>query len=328
MKSLVNLNGLLARLMGQRLMNNVVKLNNGHLIQAEEKRDMKSLVDILLPLKEYCDSKGILDLYYIQHPVYGASKYDPQLPAGTVDYFDENRDSLLEILKEKSFKTFDLREEMYNAGMNQYDWVYKTDHHWKMETALWATGKMLEYLVNQGAIEYFDNYYTDLENYNIEAFKDSFLGSRGRRTGSKFTGVDDFTVISPKFETNITVTRPLINQTKSGDFNAVILNKDYMKQINYFEKDPYTLIWYGGNGDEWIFQNEKAPIRKKILFLNSSFFIPVRFFMSLQFYSVYSIFQTAGKTNFKQLLEEYKPDIIVITDIISPPYFKRVMEGF
>jgi hypothetical protein len=323
----INLNGLLAKLMGQRLMNNVVKLNNGHLIRGQEKRDMKPLVDLILPLKEYCDSKGILDLYYIQSPQ-NTSKYDPQLPAGTVDYANENYDSLLEELRERGFKTLDLREEMYNAGMDHYDWFYKTDHHWKTAAAFWATGKILEYLANQGAIEFFfDDYYSRLENFNTNFFKDSFLGSHGQRTGTKFAGVDDFTVISPKFATNISVTFPLINQTKSGDFNEVVLNEDHMKGIHYFE----VISRYGGiwnyNGDERLFQNEEAPIKKKILFITDSMFTPVRAFMALQFYSVYSVFWEQGNTNLKRLLEEYKPDIIVFTRI-EPAYFNRVMEGF
>ncbi len=49
-----------------------------------------------------------------------------------------------------------------------------------------------------------NHYYRDKENYNSIVYPKSFLGSMGRKTGILYGGIDDFTLIYPKFKTNYT----------------------------------------------------------------------------------------------------------------------------
>ncbi|MDR1642664.1 MAG: hypothetical protein LBT59_23490 [Clostridiales bacterium] len=62
--------------------------------------------------------------------------------------------------------------------------------------------KLTEKLSVDYGFEY-DRALLDPANYTYEVFSDWFLGSQGKRVGPLFTGVDNFTIIHPSFETSL-----------------------------------------------------------------------------------------------------------------------------
>jgi hypothetical protein len=83
-------------------------------------------------------------------------------------------------------------------GLDQYAAFFKTDHHWKPETGIWANGKIMTYLQELGIIENFNRSWRDIDNFTVAVYKNSFLGSRGQRVGKYFAGVDDISLIYPE----------------------------------------------------------------------------------------------------------------------------------
>lgn len=54
----------------------------------------------------------------------------------------------------------------------------------------------------------FDPALTDESRYEKTVYERFFLGSQGKRVGTLYGGVDDFTVYTPKFDTDLTYTCP------------------------------------------------------------------------------------------------------------------------
>ena len=96
---LVDINGFVKKIVGQREMNGVVKLNNGYLTavdstMSDEWLDRNS--QAIIQFNEYCIQQGI-QLFYVQ-PAYKISKFDPQLPLGVEDGHNITTDKLLQRL--------------------------------------------------------------------------------------------------------------------------------------------------------------------------------------------------------------------------------------
>lgn len=84
---------------------------------------------------------------YIQAPAkLCARDQDQMLPLPEMTNANEETDWLLERLAELGVDTLDLRESLHEDGLDHYDCFYVTDHHWTMDTGLWAAGVMAEEL--------------------------------------------------------------------------------------------------------------------------------------------------------------------------------------
>jgi hypothetical protein len=200
----INMNGLMTNVMGQRVMNKVVKLKNNYLVESVNKWEAVSEAQAVINLKNILTDSDI-PFVYVSTPS-KICMYDKQLPAGIIDYSNESNAVFVNKLCEGGVDVFDLHEVLHNNGLNHYSSFFKTDHHWLPTTAFWANKEILLYLEKQGQIEFLDNFYLDINNYNIETYKDVWIGSFGKRTGRYFSGMDSAQLIYPKYETNMTVT--------------------------------------------------------------------------------------------------------------------------
>ena len=318
----INLNGLMARVMGQRYMNDRVKLDNGHLTYLLPQQDVTRAVIQLTKLYN-AQKENRKHFLFVLVP-YQVPKYENIFPVGYEDYGNQNADNLIHILNEHAIPVLDLRDEMIKDGINNTDAFFKTDHHWTPETGFWAHTKIINYFIQAGIIDDIEPKYTDINEYNVETLKNWFLGSNGKRTGSYYAGVDDFSIITPKFKTDISLEIPLYNIFKSGSFADVIfhdLNKIYEK--NYFTENPYGNYGYGDNTGK-IYINKQAPIDLKILSIRDSFACVTTTFLPIVIKKCYELDfrqnnNTGGfedKNSFKNFYLELNPDIILV--LINP----------
>jgi hypothetical protein len=320
----INMNGFIAGVLGSRVVNKMVKLNNGHLEQLFPKWDTDDPYAAgVKRLKDYCDEQNV-PLLYVQAP-WKICKYNKELPPGEEDYSNENLDNFLKKLRAFNIDVLDLREEMHGEGLNHYDAFFKTDHHWTPETGLWASAKVQEYLMGKGIVETetIDTRLQDINNFNKDIYKDIFIGSRARRTGIYFAGtIDDISLIYPKFDTHIIVESPAHNVRKEGSFQEVMFNFDYLQ--TGFEMNTYEVYAaYGAGYTHYI--NKAAKSRKKIVFESDSFGIVVAPFLSLAFEDTFSGINTRHKL--PDIIIEEKPDVVILLiyniafldEIVIPP---------
>lgn len=195
----INLNGAIRNVLGQREMNGVLKLNNGHLIYPQARmsnEEIQKYANEVIKYADFCNELGKPFLFV--QPILKVDKDNKQLPIGIEDYSNENIDVFLQYLRDADIEVLDIRECMKNDGMNIYDYTYVTDHHWTTEGCFYAFTKITDWISDETGIVT-DPIVTDIDNYEIVAYKNWHLGSYGQRVGIYFTGIDDYDLILPKF---------------------------------------------------------------------------------------------------------------------------------
>ena len=304
----INLNGLMARAMGQRYMNKRVKLDNNHLTYLNEETDITRSAIQMTKLYNSQKAKG-KDFLLVLAP-FQISKYEDMLPAGYTDYSNQNADNLLDALVENDVPTLDLRDVMHDEGIGHTEAFFVTDHHWTTETGFWGYCETIDFLVKSGVIDPIDSMYTDISEYNIEVYKDFFLGSSGKRTGSYYAGVDDFAVITPKYDTNISVSIPDVSINKKGRFADVSFN-DAEIRLDYFSANPYGAYGHGSYGMKH-YRNEAAPLELKVLAIGDSFSRVPFAFLPLVFSVCDQLDMRYYHEDFASYYSEFNPDLLIV----------------
>ena len=304
----VNLNGLMARIIGQRYMNKRVKLENGHLAAMVKPQDVTLPAIQLTKLYTHQKEKD-KDFLYVLAPDQ-VPKYEDILPAGYKSYSNQNADDLLETLRKNDVPVLDLREEMLNEKIDHTDAFFVTDHHWKPETGFWAYTKIIDQLVQTGAMNPIDSVYTDINEYEIEVYKDFFLGSAGKRTGSYYAGVDDFSFIFPKFETDFSLELPSRSISLHGDFRDIAYDTSCIV-YDYFSARVHDSYGHGQYGYKH-YNNEMAPSDLKVLIIGDSFSRVPCTFLPLVFNSCNQFDMRYFEGDFEECYYEYNPDVVIV----------------
>lgn len=317
----INLYGLTADTFGNTFIRdadtayNIVKDNNGQLQFVANERDDSKAAEGIVSLNKTLSEKNI-PLLYVQAPlkyIKGFTKF----PAAVTDYSNSNTDKFKSLLEAGGVDVLDLRESVEKDYLDKSSLFYNTDHHWRTETAFWAVGKTVETLKETYNIDLDpEGTYTNMSSYRQKFFEQSFLGSQGRRVGEYFGGIDDFTLITPNFETNYTVT---INKSdgsrvREGSFEEAIIDQSLLE-----EKDVFTnryASYFGADYPEVVIQNHSAHNDYKILVVKDSYALPYTGFLStmvgevrmldLRYYSDLSIEQYVGTYDIDAVLYVYK----------------------
>lgn len=190
------------------------------------------------------------------------------------NYLNETADLYIEKLEEMGIAVIDLRNTPRCSAIAEKDKFYRTDHHWKIETAFAAFCDLSE---ARGWDE--DGFYTDINNYNCLTYKDSFLGSYGRKAGLIYGGLDDFTVIYPKFTTEFTYYYELgsKSETLRGKFEEVLFYSNYLETADIYTNDKYMCYLESVRSLDQI-TNEKNTQGESVLFIRDSYTAPLTAF--------------------------------------------------
>ena len=312
----IDLNGFLAKVLRQPMMNDRVTLKNGHLShvvsQRPEPEEIRAAADNIIRFHDVHTASGGSFLFVMAPGQ--ISKYEDLLPTGYTDTTNDTADAFLALLDQAGVPYLDLREEMHRDGISAAEAYYTTDHHWLPQTGLWAYGKILEKLHHMGAIDPVDSLYTDPDNFTFKTYENTFLGSSGKRTGIYYAGLDDSIYIRPNFETDISVRIPERQLELRGTYEEVCYNTEAVH--NYQNPDFYLENSYGlyGWGDNPIthWRNNQAPQQEKFLLVGESFGNIPFSLMSLTFGSCDEVDRRYFTEDFIAYYEEYAPDTVII----------------
>ncbi len=309
----INFNGLMARLLGQRYMNGVVKLDNGHLCELEPRRDSARASLQITELYQH-HAAAAKTFLFVLAPMQ-LPKYEQVMPAGYESYANENADQLVASLRENGVPVLDLRDELHGAGIGNAEAFFATDRHWKPETGFWANAIILDKLNEMGAIPEVESQYTELSAFDMRMLAKWQLGSSGKRTGRYYVEPDDFAIITPRFDTHIVADIPSIGVHREGAFSSSVLEWDRVGRRSFFEEDAYTL--YGRYPARASYRNAGAPLRQKVLWLGDSFTEVVVPFSTLVFGSVDDADMRGwSEEDFSAYYDECQPDIVLL--LINP----------
>lgn len=283
-ESFLNLNGLFARLTGQRVYNDTVRMNNGMLcFPTDSVQYVYWVGDNLNSFASQLAGKGTPFLY-VQAP-YKVDLEGKLLPSGVEHYANSDADELLSYLSVNGVFTLDLRPAFSATAEQVEQNFYRTDHHWTFEAALRACPMILEEMDALLPDRTLDISNVSFDRWEPHTLEDWFLGSLGKRVGVYYGGVDDITYFTPKFETHMS--RAVMNhQTLNvGDFVQANLHMEYTERKDYFNDSPYC-IYVGGDYPLVQHRNAGAPNQMKVLLLKDSYSLPVECYLSTVFSEV------------------------------------------
>ena len=321
----INLNGLMARILQQPMMNERLTLKNGHLCQivsdSPDPEEIHQAAENIIRFHEIHTASGG-NFLFVMVPSQ-VSKYENLLPAGYTDTCNATADAFLSLLEQSGVPYLDLRAELQKEGISITDAYYTTDHHWTPQTGFWAYGKILEKLVQIDAIEPVDPFYTDPQNYVFETYPDSFLGSSGKRTGIYYAGLDDSIIIRPTFETDIHIRIPERNLDRQGLYEEVAYNTDVSYDYSnpdFYHENVYGLYgWSDTKITHW--RTPNAPQQGKFLLIGESFGNIPFSLMSICLSSCDELDMRHFEDDFTSYYDSYSPDTVIvevnINDILS-----------
>lgn len=269
----INLNGLFQREMGKTgdLEKDWYLLKNGMLMYSQRKRsseDLKTYANNVVELSRYAERQGINFLYAeLPYKVQDSGEY----PAGVPDYGNRNADGIMEILLSKSVQTMDFRDIMKGENIETTESFFKTDQHWKPETALWAAGELSKELAQVDS-EWKDcPEYRNSNNYRMEHHSNLFLGAIGKKIGSAYARKDDFNMPIPIFENTFRYRVPRQEDSidRTGDFETAFIESDNLENDS-FKANTYAAYCDGDHYKEKI-TNPKALNKRNILLIRDSF---------------------------------------------------------
>jgi hypothetical protein len=284
---------------------------------ANKPNKVDELVHKVKAFKDGIYDKSV-NLIYLMTPdkyIRGYTTFNKGIP---YDYANETADNFLEGLKANGIDTFDFRTDLDKSGIPIEELFYKTDQHWKIETSFWAFGKLVDKL-NQDYDTSLDKdeFYRNKENYNFVTYDNAYIGSMGRKAGKYYAGVDDFTLIYPKFKTSYSYYSKtgdsIINQ--EGSFEEALISKVPFKPENdvyALEADKYFSYLYGNLGLVHV-HNKNNETGLKVLFVKDSLAVPVATFLSTLCSDVYLIDPRYYKEDISEFANNTKLDFIFMS---------------
>lgn len=300
----VNINGFFRNILGQKEMNGVIKLNNGYLLTPigyVDDSTLQSYSNSVVVLNNYLEARGT-DLVFAMTP-YTSSKYDPELPVGIEDYGNDDADRLLSMLRDADIDTIDFRTEMHKDGIDQYEMMYKTDHHWNTKAGLYAYGILEEYISEHTGCNV-DERISDESQYTITTYKNWHLGSRGQRTGRYFAGIDDFDLYIPNFETII--------ENDAGDvgnMQDLALDMRSLQNREYTSRYTYDSVLGKSLGH---YVNLDCQNDVKVLIITDSFSEAVNPYLMMGFSEIQYVHDADVSIVNPDFIESYDPDVVVL----------------
>ncbi len=312
----INLYGLSESLLGKHyirdtnIAQSVIKDNNGQLQFATNKVDTTPYAEEIGKVNELLEEKDI-PFVYVQTPLKVIEGYT-ELPASVLDYAEINTDTFKGQLEEKGVDVLDLRENVKSSGLDYGTLFYNTDHHWRTQTAFWAVGEVVQYLKETEGIDLDPNhYYTDSSNYEETFYKQNFLGSQGRRVGKYYGGLDDYTLMTPNFDTSyeVTITKTNGSTVAEGTFEEAIIKKNLLNAKSVFTNRYAS--YFGGDFPEVDIKNKNAENDFKVLIVKDSFALPFSAFFSTMVSETRMLDTRYYEGEVTDYINSYNPDLVL-----------------
>ena len=276
--------------------------------------DIEEVVMRIQELKTVAEENGAKFLYC------AAPKKEAyeQLPSNVENYSRKNFDRLIESLSTSEIPAIDI-SVIFNKNKltTGKDIFYYTDHHWRVYSGFLASTAICKELSSMYGFIY-NEQYINLQNYTVDLYPKWFLGAKGKKVGQYFSwhGVDDFELITPNFETNMTEEQPFKEEKREGTFIETVLFMDNMEK-DYYHKSPYS-TYSGGDFRLQIMRNNLDTDGKKILLIRDSFACVVAPFLSLQTSELHICdmrdyqWYVGDKLNMEEYIREINPDYVLV----------------
>lgn len=184
------------------------------------------------------------------------------------DYTAERDKRVNTLLAENGVSYVSCFEKFEAEGLDWTSLFFKTDHHWLPQTGLKAC-QVLAQALNDTAGYEIDAGIFDESNYEITWIPDFFLGSQGRKVTEVYASPEDFPIIMPRYESDLTVFHSYLNAVLSGSIRDTMFDWDLLEETDLYSRNAYGFYGYGDEGLIQIHNNALSDGRR-ILFIKVS----------------------------------------------------------
>ena len=287
--------------------NPVIKLHDGYLSNLVESRDISENAQAVKELDNFCRELSI-ECSYINLPTKICPSEDQDI-SGIIDYANQNTDRFLEAIGRSGVKYYDLRRILHEDGMNHHEAFFRTDHHWKPETGLWAAKHILEFLRDDYGWKV-DPEILNPDKFERKVYPEWFLGSHGKKVTHIRTKPDDITLLTPKYPTFLHIEIPNKKVNLSGDF-SVTYDMNKIKKRDYYNLSSFGAYNHGRN-PLCIIENLIAGNNRKFMLIYDSFSDAVIPFLALGISKVYAVDLRSFTGSLKTCIKTFKPDALAV----------------
>ncbi len=307
----VEANALFNKTVGMKIISgtdSVVVMKNGYLtFEYGAASDAQVQAESVKWFSDIMEKKGI-NFMYVQYPA-KEKEGDNQLPDGITDTVNTPADNLLKGLDESGVNYCDMRLALSQKGGDWYSNFFKTDHHWKPETGVWAAGQILSRLNSDFGLS-LDTSVGNIDNYSIDVYEKYCLGSQGKIATLTYADPEDISIIYPKNATSVTVKYDN-DASSTGRFEDVIFNKQYLNNTDYYNYSAYSAYLNGNKALSQITNND-CKNGKKLLVIGGSYNKCVVPYLSRAFESTTLLDRRYFDGSVIDYIDKTKPDVVIV----------------
>ena len=288
----------------------VARLADGNLTFAFPHDDQQERIDSMAKLADFAAGQGA-KLLFVQAPT-KTNAFGDEAVNGRLDFSNQNADELLAGLRQHGIEVLDLRENLHAAAPTSEEYhrfFYRTDHHWRPQTALFAADLLAQRLEAEGIP--MDRTAYEPERYQVETLPAFFLGSQGKKVTLAEIEPDDFDIVTPKFPVKLHVEIPSCEIDAVGGFD-LLFDPHQIERRDYYNLDPYHFYGHGDVPLLHIENLDQPDTGKKLLFIRDSFCDTLVPYLSLGCRQVTALDLRNFTGSVETFIREEKPDVIVV----------------
>ncbi len=331
--------GLVQRILGTNVENgfSYVKDENGALTYTDIKPDINTLFDNVNYVKKivnWSNESGAVPIVFLGADYYLANQneYEKGIPYADYNY---SLDYLSESMSSIDVPVFDYRDYIQNIYSTEDETtIYNTDHHWRTRTCFDLYSEFVDFMSDNYGVDFNDNEFdlTDENNFNFVHYDDYFLGSEGRETGINYSGLDDFELFIPKFETDFTYSFKTNSaaeaQEYSGTFEKTLIRAGNMDDnLEIYVSDRYSSFLNGVDYSDRIINNKNSDA-PKVLAIRDSYFAPFALLLANSCSELDMVWSIKYEGNYEELIKNGNYDYVIIEsgtgNLTSGMFFEKM----
>ena len=284
------------------------------------------LAETIADFNEAARKKG-MRVIYLNTPD-SVLKNSPPLPPN-LPYRDYNTavDALLYTLREKGVPSLDSRYSFIEDAFSPAVISSPTSLQLSGEAGFALFGYLVAGLEREFSLSLDpDHFYRNPDNYIMDRHRKLFMGELGKRSGPAFSGLDDFTAVSPAFETEFDYESiDMFNNfaKTEGEAEETLLNPDalvYYENLYRF----YPQSYYRPTNTAWsVIRNEQYPGGPRLLVVHDYYIAQVITHLAPLFGEIHTLsWQENFSTSALQYIEGNDFDYVIIAfspeDLLNP----------
>ncbi|MBO6299859.1 MAG: hypothetical protein J6N53_13555, partial [Lachnospiraceae bacterium] len=310
----INAWGALQAAMGKRLAfgstvyEDVTLLDNGVATMADQFGDITAGIAGAEEAYAFAQEIGA---EYLFVAVPSKERTEEDLPEGVISYANQKYYNMVAALEERNIPHIAMRDVLEANGGDWYSYYYRSDHHWKNNAAFLAYQTVADYMFSIGLDGGKREEALQEDHYEKKIYEQVFLGTHGRMAGRYYTGLDDYDLWLPKYDTDYTLDVPSEGIHKEGTFEDCFVNYG---NVAHYSFDYYAYYTYLDRDYDHIrIENRRNPDGPRLVIVRDSVAVPVSVFLASQCSSIdlIDLRYLSADDSAKDWIREIDPDLFI-----------------